>query len=104
MKLNKTMAIAAFVLIGSTLLPAQMRPQPGTKLSLDQLKAQMFHVSAGRRLKPKTWPNDARITVNLNFDINNATTDLTTNNLISESISHNKYNAIDNVPRILRLL
>ena len=31
-------------------LGAQARPQPGTKLSLSQLEAQMFHVSAGKRL------------------------------------------------------
>jgi peptidoglycan/xylan/chitin deacetylase (PgdA/CDA1 family) len=104
MKLNKTMAIAAFVLIGSTLLPAQVRPQPGTKLSLDQLKAQMFHVSAGRRLKPKTWPNGARVAVGLSFDVDNASADLATGNLISESISRGEYGAVDGVPRILRLL
>jgi hypothetical protein len=30
---------------------ARPDPLPGTKLSVDQLKAQMFHVSAGKRLK-----------------------------------------------------
>ena len=97
-------AIAAVVLIGSSALVAQMRPQPGTKLSLDQLKAQMFHVSAGRRLKPKTWPNGARVAVGLSFDVDNATADLATGNLISESISRGEYGAVDGVPRILRLL
>src|SRR5215467_15358975 len=92
------------VLIGSTALVAQMRPQPGTKLSLDQLKAQMFHVSAGRRLKPKTWPNGARVAVGFSFDVDNATADLATGNLISESISRGEYGAVDGVPRILRLL
>ena len=33
-------------------------PLPGTRLSIDQLKGQMFHVSAGKRLKP-VWPNGA---------------------------------------------
>ena len=41
---------------------ARPDPLPGTKLSVDQLKAQMFHVSAGQRLKG-TWPNGARIAV-----------------------------------------
>ena len=30
---------------------ARPDPLPGTKLSVDQLKTQMFHVSAGKRLK-----------------------------------------------------
>ena len=97
-------AVVLIVLIGSTGLVAQMRPQSGTKLSLDQLKAQMFHVSAGRRLKPKTWPNGARVAVGLSFDVDNATADLATGNLISESISRGEYGAVDGVPRILRLL
>jgi len=97
-------AIAALALIGSTALVAQVRPQPGTKLSLDQLKAQMFHVSAGRRLKPKTWPNGARVAVGRSFDVDNASPDLATGNLISESISRGEYGAVDGVPRVLRLL
>jgi hypothetical protein len=38
--------------------PADARPDPlpGVKLSVDELKAQMFHVSAGKRLKA-AWPN-----------------------------------------------
>ena len=99
-----TIAVAAGVLIGSTALLAQTRPQPGTKLSFDQLKALMFHISAGRRLKPKTWPNGARVAVGLSFDVDNATADLATGNLISESISRGEYGAVDGVPRILRLL
>ena len=41
---------------------AQPAPLPGTRLSIDQLKAQMFHVSAGKRLKP-AWPNGAKFAV-----------------------------------------
>ena len=37
----------------------QADPMPGVKLTIDQLKAQMFHVSAGRRLKPASWPGGA---------------------------------------------
>ncbi len=90
--------------IGSAALFAQIQPQPGTKLSLDQLKAQMFHVSAGRRLKPKTWPGGARVAVGLSFDVDNATTPLATGNLTSEALSRGEYGAIDGLPRILRLL
>ena len=64
----------------------------------------MFHVSAGKRLKPAEWPNGARVAVGLSFDVDNATADLATGNLISESISRGEYGAVDGLPRILRLL
>jgi peptidoglycan/xylan/chitin deacetylase (PgdA/CDA1 family) len=90
--------------LGSAALAAQARPQPGVKLTLDELKAQMFHVSAGRRLHPKAWPNGGRVAVGLSFDVDNASASLATGDLISESISRGEYGAIDGVPRILRLL
>jgi peptidoglycan-N-acetylglucosamine deacetylase len=95
------LAIAA---AGATLFAQAPRPQPGTKLTLEQLKAQMFHVSAGKRLKPKAWPNGARVAVGLSFDVDNASAELATGNLISEVISRGEYGAVDGLPRILRLL
>src|SRR5262245_66408777 len=83
---------------------AQTRPQPGTKLPLAQVEAQMFHVSAGKRLKPASWPNGARVAVGLSFDVDNASANIATGDLISESLSRGEYGAIDGVPRILRLL
>jgi len=78
-------------------------PLPGTKLSVDELKAQMFHVSAGKRLKG-AWPNGARIAVGLSFDVDNATATLSTGNLDYEILSRGEYGAIDGLPRILRML
>jgi len=97
-------AAALIAAVSSATLLAQQRPQPGTKLPLNQIEAQMFHVSAGKRLKPKSWPNGARVAVGLSFDVDNATADLATGNLISESISRGEYGAVDGLPRILRLL
>ena len=88
----------------ATLVAAGARPQPGVQLPLPQIDAQMFHVSAGKRLKPTAWPNGARVAVGLSFDVDNATADLATGNLISESISRGEYGAVDGLPRILRLL
>ncbi len=79
-------------------------PLPGTKLSLDALRAQMFHVSAGARLKPSSWPGGARVAVGLSFDVDNATATLSTGTLDYEIISRGEYGAVDGVPRILRLL
>jgi peptidoglycan-N-acetylglucosamine deacetylase len=78
-------------------------PLPGTKLSLDALKGQMFHVSAGRRMKT-AWPNGARVAVGLSFDVDNATATLSTGTLDYEVISRGEYGAVDGVPRLLKML
>jgi len=78
-------------------------PLPGTKLSVDQLKSQMFHVSAGRRLKG-SWPSGARVAVGLSFDVDNATAALATGTLDYEILSRGEYGAVDGLPRILRIL
>jgi len=82
---------------------ARPDPLPGTRLSVDQLKAQMFHVSAGKRLKGP-WPNGARVAVGLSFDVDNATATLSTGNLDYEILSRGEYGAVDGLPRILRML
>jgi peptidoglycan/xylan/chitin deacetylase (PgdA/CDA1 family) len=79
-------------------------PLPGTRLSLDQLRQQMFHVSAGKRLRPASWPGGARVAVSLSFDVDNATATLSTGTLDYEVISRGEYGAVDGLPRILRLL
>jgi len=87
----------------ATAQEARPDPLPGTKLSVDQLKAQMFHVSAGRRLKGP-WPNGAKIAVGLSFDVDNATATLSTGTLDYEVLSRGEYGAVDGLPRILRVL
>jgi peptidoglycan/xylan/chitin deacetylase (PgdA/CDA1 family) len=83
---------------------ARQDPLPGVKLSLDQIREQMFHVGAGRRLKPPSWPNGAKVAVGLSFDVDNATATLSTGNLDYEVISRGEYGAVDGVPRLLRML
>ena len=82
---------------------ARPDPLPGTKLSIEQLKGQMFHVSAGKRLKGP-WPNGARVAVGLSFDVDNATATLSTGNLDYEILSRGEYGAVDGLPRLLRML
>src|SRR6266403_1629430 len=77
---------------------------PGLKLGLDELKAQYAHVGVGRRLRPKKWPNGARVAVALSFDVDNATVPLSRGDLGSEVLSRGQYGAIDGLPRILRVL
>jgi len=101
---------AACSIVYSTVLVRGQQPaasasrQPGTTLSLDELKRQMFRVSAGRRLKPGSWPNGARVAVALSFDVDNAPTSLRSGDLGSEPLSRGEYGAVDGLPRILRLL
>src|SRR5262245_25351062 len=82
----------------------QSNPLPGTKLSIDELKKQMFHVSAGKRLKPPSWPGGTRVAVSLSFDVDNATANLSTGTLDYEALSRGEYGAVDGLPRILRML
>jgi peptidoglycan/xylan/chitin deacetylase (PgdA/CDA1 family) len=77
---------------------------PGLKLGLEELKAQYERVGAGRRLKPKTWPNGGRVAVALSFDIDNATVPLSRGQLGSEDLSRGMYGAIEGLPRILSML
>lgn len=79
-------------------------PLPGVTKSLDELKAEMFHVGAGRRLKPAQWPGGNRVAVALSFDVDNATMALSQGNLDYEVLSRGEYGAVDGLPRILRAL
>ena len=98
------------LLIGcaSSTTTAQTRPAanpwPGIGLSLDELKAQYQHYYVGKRLKPKNWPNGARVAVALSFDIDNSTPILARGTPGSEPMSRGQYGAIDGLPRILRVL
>jgi peptidoglycan-N-acetylglucosamine deacetylase len=92
------------LLAGDRARRGRANPLPGTKLSLDQLREQFFRVSAGRRLKPRSWPNGSRVAVALSFDVDNATPSLSRGNLGPGELSRGEYGAIDGLPRILRLL
>ena len=84
--------------------PAKPNPLPGVTKSLDELRAEMFHVGAGKRLKPAEWPGGNRVAVALSFDVDNATMALSQGNLDYEVLSRGEYGAVDGLPRILRLL
>ena len=79
-------------------------PLPGTTLSVDDLRAQFTRVSAGRRLRPESWPDGGRVAVALSFDIDNAAGNLARGDLRLEALSRGEYGAIDGLPRVLRVL
>ena len=101
--MKRTLLIFALVLAAGAQSPPPVS-MPGLKLSLDELKAQYTHYGVGKRLKPKTWPNGARVAVALSFDVDNATVPLSRGQLGSEDLSRGMYGAVDGVPRILRVL
>jgi len=98
--------IISFALTAAAAMAQQPPPtsMPGLKLGLDELKAQYASLGVGKRLKPKKWPNGARVAVALSFDVDNATVPLARGDLGSEVISRGQYGAVDGLPRILRLL
>ena len=104
---HKLFVLAAVVTLAGCSLPeppgAGPNPLPGTRLGIEALKGQMFHVSAGKRLKGP-WPNGARVAVGLSFDVDNATATLSSGNLDYEILSRGEYGAVDGLPRILRML
>lgn len=92
---------------GGAQQPAGLQPAdplPGTKLSVDQLKSQFYHVHAGKRLRPKAWPNGAKVAVALTFDLDNAAPALARGNLNLMTLSQGEYGGIDGLPRVLALL
>ena len=99
---KRILAIAAIAC--AAVCGQQPNPMPGTRLSIDQIKEQFFRVSAGRRLKPKSWPNGAKVAVALSFDVDNATSNLARGDLGPNDLSRGEYGAVDGLPRLLRLL
>lgn len=77
---------------------------PGARKSIDTLKQEFFHVSAGKRLRPKSWPNGARAAVGLSFDVDNASALLGRGDLRLEGLTRGEYGAVDGLPRVLRVL
>jgi urease gamma subunit len=51
LQVSRRSVLAILMLIPAALV-AQTRSQPGIKLALNEIEAQMFRVSAGKRLKP----------------------------------------------------
>jgi peptidoglycan/xylan/chitin deacetylase (PgdA/CDA1 family) len=78
---------------------------PGAKRSEDELKRAAGEVRAGRKLTPKSWPNNAKVAVCISFDIDNESPllarDLTP---LPTPMSETEYGAQEGLPRILALL
>src|SRR5437867_12812909 len=90
--------------------PAQSSRQPPAAavnpITVDSTEEQIRQAVAtarvGRKLTPKTWPNEARVAVCLSFDVDNEL--LQRANPLPVPLSVGEYGATTSVPRILDLL
>src|ERR1044071_3171549 len=80
------------------------QPQPGVKWTEDQLLKAVAPVRAGRKLTPKTWPNNSRVAVCLSFDDDNESYLLASGNTSPTTLSTGDFGAQEGLPRILALL
>lgn len=83
---------------------AQPNSQPGTKWTEDQILRAVAPSRAGRRLTPKTWPNNARVAVCLSFDVDNESYLLARGETSPTTLSAADFGAQTGLPRILDLL
>lgn len=108
MSLRKCIAVA-IVAVTSTSLSSMQQPespgaagQPAVRWNEKQIRDAVKRVRVGRQLKPRSWPNDAKVAVNLSFDIDNES--LGSRNLLPVPLSQGEYGAIQGLPRVLALL
>ena len=107
--LAATVIVAGVVLWSTTGLMQQVQVQqaplpvqPELKLSEAQLKQAMSNVRVGRRLTPKSWPNGAKVAVNIGYDVDNM--GVARGAPLPVAASGGEYGAVDALPRILALL
>src|SRR3954465_5290647 len=96
------LAVAAL----ATAAAAQQTPptQPGTKWSEEQLRQAVAPGRVGRKLAPKSWPNNARVAVCLSFDVDNESYLLARGEKSPTTLSAADFGAETGLPRILDLL
>lgn len=84
---------------------SQVRPgvKPGWEWTDDSVFAVVNAVRAGRSLKPKTWPNGARVAVLFSFDVDNETVGIRFGEPTIGALSQEEYGARVGLPRIVAL-
>jgi peptidoglycan/xylan/chitin deacetylase (PgdA/CDA1 family) len=81
----------------------QNKPQPGTKLTDQQIKDTVAPLRAGRKMTPKSWPNGAKVAVCLSWDMDNETFDIAAGNTAPVVLSQGQYGTTEGLPRIMEL-
>ena len=107
MKIHRAIKVTVLLVSAPFVAPAQQTappPQPGVKWSEEQLLKAVAPVRAGRKLTPKTWPNNSRVAVCLSFDNDNESWLLAAGNTSPTTLSTADFGAQTGLPRILALL
>jgi peptidoglycan-N-acetylglucosamine deacetylase len=81
---------------------APLPPGPELRQSEEQLRQTMSIVRVGRNLTPKSWPNGAKVAVNIGYDVDNM--GISRGAPLPVAASGGEYGAVDGLPRILALL
>src|SRR5438876_3583 len=76
----------------------------GAKWTDDQLRRAVAPARAGRRLTPRSWPNNGRVAVCLSFDVDNESYLLAQGETSPTTLSAADFGAQTGLPRILALL
>lgn len=100
----RSAALLAILSASSGISGAQAPVKPGWQWSADTVMKVVHAVRAGRSLKPKTWPNGARVAVALSFDVDNETVNLRFGQPTVGELSQGQYGARAGLPRVVRLL
>jgi len=82
---------------------ASSHAQPGTQWTVEQIQQAVAPMRAGRRLKPQSWPNGAKVAVCLTWDMDNDSWLLAAGNTEPVVLSANEYGAREGLRRILQL-
>jgi peptidoglycan/xylan/chitin deacetylase (PgdA/CDA1 family) len=84
--------------------PSRPDNQPGRKWTEQQLREASGHVRAGRSLKPKSWPNGARVAVALTFNVNNSASQLARGDTAVVAMTGGEFGAAQGLERVLTTL
>ena len=77
---------------------------PGANWTDEQLRRAVAPARAGRRLTPRSWPDNARVAVCLSFDVDNESYLLAQGETSPTTLSAADFGAETGLPRILALL
>jgi peptidoglycan/xylan/chitin deacetylase (PgdA/CDA1 family) len=78
--------------------------QPGTKWTEEQLRQAVELARVGRKLTPKSWPDNARVAVCLSFDTDTEAPLLRDGTTSATALSASDFGAESGTPRILKML
>ena len=103
-RLTRAITIIGFAVVST---PAFAQPRPGVKPGWEWTDDSVFKVvnavRAGRSLKPKAWPNRARVAVLFSFDVDNETVAIRFGEPTIGALSQDEYGARVGLPRIVAL-